>query len=313
MNNDIQRFDDIQHYLDGNMSAEERQAFEAQMAVDTNLADEVGAHRIERELMDILLEDDLTTQMQTWQEEKVQMQSESKQPKLFTIVTPRVMRIAATIILVVSIGIVFLVLKLRNNGSNQEPAYVDKTEQNDDAIQNPPATNQEQTQQKNNKDVIADNSKKAAPDQQQQKTALIALAEEFGGTPDFSGTSIRSGEEATSRFDSAVVFIQEKKYDAAIRLLQTIPNDDPEIYINAQLNLGYLYFVKKNYKASIPPLAFAAANQDFLYAEAAEWYISLAYLGNGQKAAAIKRLNRILADQGHPYYEKATELSKRLR
>lgn len=315
MNNDMQRFDAIQNYLDGKMSAAERQAFEAQMATDADLADEVGVHRLEREMMDILLEDDLSGQMQAWQKEKEHMQAESGRPWRFIIGT-QTMRIAATIVVIVSIGIVLLVLKLRRNESGYENSYADKTEQNDGSSPEkniPPSIDQqkEETQEKKN-EAVADTPRKSAEDQQQQNTKLIALAEEFGGTPDFSGIYIRSGEETKSRYDSAAVFIQEKRYDAAIGLLQTISNDNPETYLNAQLNLGYLYFLKKNFKASIPHLERAAANRDFLYAEAADWYLSLAYLGNGQKAAALKKLDSILTDKEHTYYQKANQLKNQL-
>lgn len=306
MNKDIQRFDSIQNYLDGNMSAEERQAFEAEMAVDTNLADEVGAHRLEREMMDILLEDDLTEQMQSWQQEKEQMQS--GQPKRFN-------WLKWGMIFIIIIGIILLLIYLLQSSdltpSSKAPEQKDNSMQKENNL--PPNDSEGTSEKKKYDGPIVNAEKKSTEGTPQQNAEMIALAEEFGGTPEFAGTFVRSGEEAKTRFDSASVMIQEKRYDAAIRLLQTIQSDNPEVYLNTRLNLGYLYFIKKNFSSSIPHLEFAAANQDYLYAETAEWYALLAYLADGQRSKFDLKLASILADSEHSYYQKALQLKEQLK
>lgn len=299
MNKDIQRFDDIQNYLDNKMSAEERQAFEAQMATDTGLADEVGAHRLEREMMDIMLEDDLAVQLESWKQEKAQ----AMQPQ-----RSRWWRWGILVIVIIAL----LLYVLQNRSKNENPLPANDTQQLDNSTptENNMPPKEAPAKKKYNGPVAG--SEKKASDKNVNQAEMIALAEELGGTPEFAGTFVRSGEEAKTRFDSAAVLIQEKRYDAAIRLLQNIPNDDPEVYLNARLNLGYLYFVKKNFKASIPHLEFAAANKDYLYSETAEWYLLLAYLADGQRIKFDSKLEAILGDTAHTYYEKAVQLKDEL-
>jgi len=141
----------------------------------------------------------------------------------------------------------------------------------------------------------------------------IAMAQEFVGTPEFAGTFVRSATAAESRFDSASVFIRDKRYDQAIRLLQTIPNENQETFLNARLNLGYLYFLKKDFAIAIPHLTYVAGNKDYLYGEAAAWYLAIAYLSSGKIGEAEKRLEAILKDTGHSYYQQAAELKERLK
>ncbi|MFN7120064.1 MAG: hypothetical protein ACK4TA_24955 [Saprospiraceae bacterium] len=306
MNKDIQRFDAIQNYLDNKMSAEERATFEADLASDEDLAAEVGAHRLEREMMDILLEDDLDAQMESWKQEKTQVQVQQ----------PRRPRWWVWGILALAVVALLLYL-LQNSSKNTTTSPAPDTQQLDNST--PPENNTpsneapEAPAKKKYNGPVADSEKKSTENAKQPQTELMALATEFAGTPEFAGTLVRSAEDATTRFDSASVLIQEKRYDQAIRLLQSIPNDEPEVYLNARLNLGYLYFLQRNYKAAISPLTTAAQNPDYLFTEAAQWYLTLAYIGNSQKTEALQLLKLILADQQHIYYTKAQQLEKRLR
>lgn len=301
MSNEIIRFDQIQDYLDGKLSSEAQQAFEAQMATDPALAEEVGVHRLEREMMDMMLEDDIDNKMQEWQKEKAQLPARTKGSMRLWL-----------LIMIIIIGVavlLFFILRSNSTGNSQQTPSSTTVPKNETSQPQEPA-------KKKYNGPVADTEEKPAKKEtptSNRNTELIAMAEEFGGSPEFAGSFVRSAADAESRFDSASVLIQEKRYDAAIRLLQSIPNDDPEMYLNARLNLGYLYFLKQNFKAAIPPLKYAASNRDYLYAEAAEWYLTLAYLGSGNRGEVEKRLNAILADAEHAYYQKANQLKVRVK
>lgn len=300
MSNEIIRFDQIQDYLDGKLSSEAQQAFEAQMATDAALAEEVGVHRLEREMMDMMLEDDIDNKMQEWQKEKVQLPQRAKgSNRLWLLIT----------IIIIGVALLLFFILRSNSTENSQQTPSSSIPKNETSQPQAPA-------QKKYNGPVANTEEKPAKKETSPsngKAEMIAMAEEFGGTPAFAGSFVRSAADAESRFDSASVLIQEKRYDAAIRLLQTIPNDDPEIYLNSHLNLGYLYFLQQNFNAAIPHFTYAASNRDYLYAESAEWYLVLANLGSGKTAEAEKSLNKILSDAGHSYYKQALALKKRLQ
>ena len=305
MSNDIQQFDNIQNYLDSKMSAAERQAFEEQLATDSSLANEVGVHRLEREMMDILLEDDISDKMQEWQQEKAQLPKRTNGQWKWGIIIAGL------------IGIALLVFYLSRSDSdtiqNTQPIPTDSIQQKENLQTEEKGKESKPTKKYNG--PVADSEEKnskAESGSQNNNKELIAMAEEFGGSPEFAGTFVRSAAEAESQFDSANVFIRDKRYDEAIRMLKTIPNDNPEIFLNARLNLGYLYFLKKNFRAAIPVLSDAANSPDYLYTEAAEWYLTLSYLGNNQQTQLKESLNKILADADHLYHKQAVKLKARL-
>lgn len=301
MSKAIQQFDQIQAYLNDQLSSAERQAFEAQMATDPALAEEVGVHRLEREMMDMMLEDDLDNQLQAWQQEKAQLPPRAKgSMRLWLLIT--------IIIIGVAVLLFFILRSNSTENSQQTPSSIPKNETSQPQESEPP--------KKKYNGPVADTEEKPAKKETptaNRNTELIAMVEEFGGSPEFAGSLVRSAEDAESRFDSARVLIQEKRYDEAIRLLQTIPNDNQEIFLNARLNLGYLYFIQKNFKASIPHLEFVTTRKDYLYAEAAEWYLLLAYLADGQRNKFDLKLASMLADAEHSYYQKANQLKVRVK
>jgi tetratricopeptide (TPR) repeat protein len=67
--NQEERFDQIEAYLFDQMSEEQRQAFEASIAQDRELAAEVEVHRLEHEVMQALTVDELRGKMQHWEQE----------------------------------------------------------------------------------------------------------------------------------------------------------------------------------------------------------------------------------------------------
>lgn len=305
MSKEIIRFDQIQNYLDGKMSAAERQTFEAQMDTDASLADEVGVHRVEREMMDILLEDDISNKMQEWQQEKAQLPKRTNGQWKWGVII--------VWLIVIALLLVYLLRSKSDTTQNTPSSPIDSIQQKENLQTEEKVEESKPTKKYNG--PVADSEEKNPKKEngsQNQNRELLAMAEEFGGSPEFAGTFVRSAAEAESRLDSANVFIRDKRYDEAIRLLQTIPNDNPEVFLNARLNLGYLYFLKKNFRAAIPALSYAANNRDYLYAEAAEWYLTLSYLGSNQQTQLKEHLNKILADADHLYHTQAVQLKARL-
>jgi tetratricopeptide (TPR) repeat protein len=65
-------FDKIEAYLQEDLNAAEKAAFEKEMAQNPDLAEQVEMHRFEWDGMEVILENELRSQMTEWQEEETQ-------------------------------------------------------------------------------------------------------------------------------------------------------------------------------------------------------------------------------------------------
>jgi hypothetical protein len=62
----LELYNKIEAYLKGELSAEAAQAFELEMAENTDLQEQVDLHRLEWDAMEVLVENDLRSKMATW-------------------------------------------------------------------------------------------------------------------------------------------------------------------------------------------------------------------------------------------------------
>lgn len=78
------KFDKIERYLDGEMNADEQAAFDQDIATNAQLKEEVKQHELARDAMELLIEDELRSQLKTLQaEENASMEPvQIKRPKL---------------------------------------------------------------------------------------------------------------------------------------------------------------------------------------------------------------------------------------
>ncbi len=65
-------YNKIEAYLEGSMPEPERQAFEQTLAQDAELATQVKLQRFERDAMELLVEEDLRSDMKTWKREMLE-------------------------------------------------------------------------------------------------------------------------------------------------------------------------------------------------------------------------------------------------
>jgi hypothetical protein len=82
----LDRYEQIEAYLKGELSAEAAQAFELELAQNPELAEQVALHRLEWDAMEVLIENDLRTQMGDWKQTKTAILtpsvSEAEPPKM---------------------------------------------------------------------------------------------------------------------------------------------------------------------------------------------------------------------------------------
>lgn len=99
--------DKIEAYLSGGMTGSERQAFEAELAADPALAEEVDLMRLAGEAVELSISDSLRTQMQEWREAE-QRSARKDEAKVVTLKPRnklrRLMAIAAGVLLLLAAG-----------------------------------------------------------------------------------------------------------------------------------------------------------------------------------------------------------------
>lgn len=99
--------DKIEAYVSGEMTGTERQAFEAEMAGNSALAEEVDAFRLAREAVELSISDGLRSQFQEWQETGASA-TKREEAKVVTMAPRRTLRrmlaIAASVLLILTAG-----------------------------------------------------------------------------------------------------------------------------------------------------------------------------------------------------------------
>ncbi|PHN03999.1 anti-sigma factor [Flavilitoribacter nigricans] len=99
--------DKIEAYLSGALAGAERQAFEAEIAGDPALAEEVDAVRLAREAVEFSISSNLRAQFQEWQEAEA-TGTKTEEARVVTMAPRRnlrrVLAIAASVLLILAVG-----------------------------------------------------------------------------------------------------------------------------------------------------------------------------------------------------------------
>lgn len=99
--------DKIEAYITGELTGAEREAFEAELAGNPGLAEEVDAVRLAREAVELSISDHLRTQFLEWQEVEA-TGSKTEEAKVVTMAPRRNLRrilaIAASVLLILAVG-----------------------------------------------------------------------------------------------------------------------------------------------------------------------------------------------------------------
>lgn len=129
----------------------------------------------------------------------------------------------------------------------------------------------------------------------------IALAQSRYQSYDVAGMR---GAQSLSEVKS---LLAAKEYQAAIPLLQSIPQADPG-YVEGRMYLGNaLYQVRRPRDAARVFQQVAEAN-DVRFSQAADWYLALSLLADHQNDQASETLQSISQQATHPYRDEANGL-----
>ena len=143
----------------------------------------------------------------------------------------------------------------------------------------------------------------------------MAFSETF--SPDPSGQLLKdfpSGRVSSvtrAQFLDAISSYEAGNYDAVINQLKTLPIDKQTIdYKNYFLGLSYL--ANKQPTEAISLLTKALTTPSTSIRRKAEWFLSLAYIKNGQKEKALPTLKRISLDKASPFQSTAQRVLRKI-
>lgn len=286
--NESPSYNRIERYLLGQMAPQERAAFEAEVARDPALAEQLAIQQREHQALEVLVEDHLRAQLKHWAEQY---------PLHRPIPWYRQQAIWMAAASLLLLGILYLTWP-----SNQKPdnALVE-TESPLPPIEPLPAPSTEE-----DKAAIGETSAEDAGIENTTQR-YIALATRYTERPKFQRIVVRNEQAELSYMDSAYLALEKGQYISAIRRLRRIPPGDDH-YISAQHLIGEVFFASGAYARAIPYLQVSANTPDYLRKSEAEWQWALAWLHLANADSSRRVLQRIVKDATHPYYQKAKQL-----
>lgn len=303
-------FDKIEAYLLGQLPKEERLAFEQELASNPELADEVKMHKLEHDLMEVLIADETKAQFKEWskEDEAIPAARGNKFPIKWAI-------FILAILAVLSICFNYWLTQknhvsknnqeeLKTERSADEPLNEDSEGETPTIKELEPKLNTEKPVSSDPQDLpIAENPQKA-----NSSATLIAMAEDIYDHPRIQLTlrnnSKQNYETIQQDFDAG-------RFKAAITSLQNQPNLEPR----AEMMLGHAHLNLNQFKeAEESFLQVLNGNDPALSDEIAGYYL-LALMGQGKidNSSFQTNLDSILNDPEHPNYELAVSIQKALK
>ena len=306
--------DKIDAYLNGTLQGEALNAFEKQLATDAALADEVHVFRLEKQGVEILIQDDLKLKMNNW---KAPVRSEwdilndeiteggGESPEYLIKLSKRIYTIIGIVFLLTMIGLYFGFKYLVPNKGNTA---------------NPP---QEMPQKQAEKQIpIVENNNKPsseinAPTQKQDpknaeippqnKMDFTALANAIYEKPDFTTDVLKSDNSPNEPIEPFIKYWKSNDYDKIISLAQSVNKNSP-VFSRVQEILGHAYFERQNFNEAEKTFSYLAQTDKGDIGEIAAWFQSLSLLALKNKDAAFVILKQIEKDKTHRKNEQAAKL-----
>lgn len=293
-------FDKIERYLLNQLPGEERATFEAEIAADPALARQVAAQRKEHEMMEALLEKRLRGKMAQWNTETNAAEPEAEEQGKRPVKRRWLWWLTACAAMIVAL---VLWIPRREGGAPVDPVPA--------PVFQPPGTELP---------VATDKQEKPEPLQSPQKppakpavtARYIALARQHRGDINFNVDLVRNTGPTSSAIKDALTPLSARRFSEGIDLLSSLP-DTSSVYWDAQFYIGLAYLAQNQSQISIAYLAEVAKQTNNLLSDDAAWYLALAYLEQGNRKKCEAALQRITADNQHPYYEKANKLKDALK
>ncbi len=301
--NEKELYDKIEAYLREDLSAADKKAFDAEIASNPQLAEQVEMHRFEWDGMEVILENDLRAKMAQWQEEGKQASftpsvSEAKNriipiEKGKTTVRRLYYGLAIAASLTLLLGVLLWVFTKPTPASD-----VVKNDASKDTIARLPLPTPMPKSDKENTPIVQmdkkpfetpaippklENPTPIVPNNETNRvdeTTLIAFAEDAykEDVPDYESINTSRGGNNTSVLDEAGKAYDSKDFTKVISLLKNTLALD-ENYSALEL-LAHSYFQQKQYKLALPLFKDLLRLSGKRTHDKSEWYLLLCYLTN---------------------------------
>jgi tetratricopeptide (TPR) repeat protein len=304
MKADEKRFYEVEAYLKGQLSPADRSSFEAEMAADTALAEQVAFQKWQQKADELLIEEDLRERIRGWKKDLDRAPLEAKTIRL---------RWLGVISVAAGLFLFTYFLFLKPNEVLQTPATtplpelpVVKNESPVESLQVTPSAQENRDENEKLEPAQSPNFKEKVSSKK-----YYALAQSFGKEPVYASENLR-GKDENKQFVEATDSLLQKKYPKAIAYLLAIKNDEIH-YLDAQYNIGCAYYAQKKYAEAIPFFEKTAIHDTYLYGDAAKWYLILSYLGVGNVGKAKEWITKLLMYPDGDFYHDAKKLERSLR
>ncbi len=275
-------YDKIEDYLRKQLSPEETTRFEADLAADPALQEQVNLHRLEREMRERMIRDQVRNQVREWRENQPPPQKKRPWEKWLW-------PLLAFVALIVAVGIWWLLSQSGQEGNRQVPVP-------HSPLQIPSDTT----------------GKTVLPPEQKKEQADISPSKSKPGTPLASAERVRQERRNFLDRDLAEWDVRGKK-EIQIILDQyggLSPEDDQ--YEESRLKLGRAYLhTGNNVKAAeIFQYIMAKYTPGSKIFQRAQWYQALILLNEypANQAEISTLLQQIAKPDSHPYRGDAIRL-----
>ncbi len=295
------------------MPAEERRAFEAEMARDPELEALVHQHHLEHIGLELLVERDLRAKMEVWDRETELFQR--LQPRRAKTYRLTWIARAAAVALVLAAGYWFIT---RKSGEAPPPEVVHTQP---DRKGQPPAwrkPTQKNTPNLPASDKVAQSDLPPAPIEEMQPEApamdYAAVADAFFQEQDFMPPRGMKGGSAA--YLKGLRSLQDGRYQDIIQTIKPDLSAAPTAEAAQQEELlAVAYYQSRQYADAETAFRRIAAAGVSPYAQQAEWGLVLSLLQQmPQRRSALRpALEAILRRPEHPFYAKAQQLAERLK
>lgn len=296
-------FEQIEDYLKNRLGPEERQAFEAKIAADPALAEEVALHRDmmqgtpEKEVLN--LRELMENAYEQWQAEQMQDTGKEETPAGWSFSLGGKIRWAAAAALLVAVAatVWWIQRKPAIEVVNQPPVVSDTLK----TVTPPPKEN------------IADNPvppPDTPPAPKPEKPVYAALVQSaYAETPFDAGTLMGEDiEEGPNPIQKAVEAYHQGNYRETVKLLQPLPEEGRTEALKLR---AHAYFKLKRYEQAAAD--FEALSASLSYQNDAAWYLLLCHAARlPQTKTAYEAQYAKVSAQGHPFRARAIRLNERL-
>lgn len=287
----------IEAYLTGRLAPAQQEAMQNAIRQDADLAREVELRRLEFDVSEAAIAQNIRDQLRGLRKTP---------PSSHPFGGRRIIWVLFALAGLITAGLFWWQAEMPDTSPGNEPVPLSIPEQTPPTRQDTLAPARPQA----GNDIEAPDPKNT-PDARPARRQL-AMAIELYRRPEMEtirGVAPAAGDD----YEQALAAWEKQDYEVVMQTLQNFPSSDPK-WIGA-LNLrAHAQFNLKRYARAAQTFSTISDSRILPWSEEADWYILLALLADGKADTAgfRTRLEKLLADTGHPYFEKAQEIRKRL-